>query len=139
MNRAGEQANIHLRFDSTGARGLASRKGLQTPSSSGRALPGVAGRNCRQTCSNQQGTGARDSCRLKYQTDRQAFAPSSVVRIWVLHRSRNTFAIQSRDDFDFVPCLRVTLKHMRRDRHELHITSLEARKVLYVATAIKFW
>ena len=97
----------------------------------------VAGRNCCHTCSNQQGTWARERCRLKHQTCRQALARvlSCVVES---HRPRTSFVVPSRDNFDIVLCLCVTLTHRRRDRHELHIMSLEVFKVLCVATASKF-
>ena len=134
----GEQANIHPRFDSTGARGLASREVCNAF-----VIWMCASWGCRQTLPpnvfesvRYRGPRTLPTQIPNLQTDVRS---SSVVRVWVLHRSRNSFAIQSRDDFDFVSCLRVTLKHMRRDRHELHITSLEAYKVLYVAAAIKFW
>ena len=49
----GQHVNIHLRSDSTGAIGVASRRGLQRLRQSGRAVSLVASRDCRQACSYQ--------------------------------------------------------------------------------------
>ena len=56
----GQQVHTHLRSDSTGAMGVASRKRLATPSSSGRPLLVVAGRVCSEACSNQRSAWARE-------------------------------------------------------------------------------
>ena len=98
-------------------RAASTRTGKQrrpaTFSSSGCSLPVVAGRNCCQTWENQQGTlGARTlpTQTSNLQTDVRS---SSVVCVWDLHRSRNSFVIQFRDKFVFVPCLCVTPTHTR--------------------------
>ena len=97
--------------------------------------------SCRQLPNVIESARYRDSTTLPAQTPnlQTDVRTRSVVCVWELHRSRNSFVIQSRDNFDFVPCLCVTLAHMRRNRHDVHIMSLDVSTVVYVATAIKFW
>ena len=127
----GQQVHIHLHSDSK-------QKNSATPSSSGSPLPVVASRSWCQTCSNQQGTGTWECCRLKHQTWRQTFArvlsyvggctdPESVSGSSPV----STFT-------SFPVSVSLTVTHTRRNRHELHTMSLEVFTVVCVATVVEF-
>ena len=122
----GQPVHIHLRSDSNSAIGVASRKGLQRFRHLDVRFLWLQAEIAANRVATNKVLG-------------QTFARVLSYVYGSYTDPRNSVVIQSRDSFEFVSCLCVTLTHTRRDRHELHIMSLEVITVCCVATAMKCW